>query len=65
MNQSKIWKVRQKCILNGIAEVVVSGIVIDDKMSDSFVGDVNKNIAMMCKKNLIVYMDNVNIPTLF
>ena len=34
-----------KCILNGIAKVVVSGIVINNKISDSFVVDVNKKIA--------------------
>ena len=50
-----------KCISNGIAKVVVSGIVIN-KMSDSFVADVNKKIAMMSKKNSLVYMDNANIP---
>ena len=49
-----------KCISNGIANVV-SGIVINNKKSDSFVGDVNK-IRMMCKKNSLVYMDNANIP---
>ena len=31
-----------KCISNGIAKVVVSGIVINNKMPDSFVVDVNK-----------------------
>ena len=51
-----------KCISNGIAKVVVSGIVMNNKMSDSFIGDVNKEIAMMCKKNSLVYMDNANIP---
>ena len=51
-----------KCISNGIAKVVVSGIVINNKMSDSFVADVNKNIAMISKKNSLVYMDNANIP---
>ena len=50
-----------KCISNGIAKVVVSGIVIN-KMSDSFVADVNKKTAMMSKKNSLVYMDNANIP---
>ena len=50
-----------KCISNGIAKVVVSGIVMNNKMSDSFIGDVNKKIAMMCKKNSLVYMDNANI----
>ena len=51
-----------KCISNGIAKVVVSGNVMNNKMSDSFIGDVNKKIAMMCKKNSLVYMDNANIP---
>ena len=51
-----------KCISKGIAKVVVSGIVINNKMSDSFVADVNKKIAMMSKKNSLVYMDNANIP---
>ena len=51
-----------KCISNGIAKVMVSGIVINNKMSDSFVADVNKKIAMMSKKNSLVYMDNANIP---
>ena len=41
---------------------MVSGIVINSKMSDLFVGDVNKKIAMMYKKNSLVYMDNANIP---
>ena len=41
---------------------MVSGIVVNNKMSDLFVGDVNKKIAMMCKKNSLVYMDNANIP---
>ena len=45
-----------QCISNGIAKFVVSGIVINDKMSDSFVGDVNKKIAMMCKKNSLSHI---------
>ena len=49
-----------KCISNGIANVV-SGIVLNNKKSDSFVGDVNK-IRMMCKKNSLACMDNANIP---
>ena len=52
-----------KCISNGIAKVVVSGIVINNKMSDSFVEDVNKKIAMMCKKNSLVCMDYANSYT--
>ena len=51
-----------KCISNGIAKVVVSGIANNNKMSDLFIADVNKKIAMMCKKNSLVYMDNANIP---
>ena len=50
-----------KCISNGIAKVVVSGIVINN-MSDLFIVDVNKKIAMMCKENSLVYVDNANIP---
>ena len=34
-----------KCISNGIATVVVSGIANNNKMSDLFVGDVNKKIS--------------------
>ena len=40
---------------------MVSAIIINNKMSDSFLGDANKKIAMMCKKNSLVYMDNANI----
>ena len=42
---------------------MVSGIVINNKMSDSFVEDVNKKIAMMCKKNSLVCMDYANSYT--
>ena len=42
-----------KCISNGIAKVVVSAIV-NNKMPDSFVGDFNKKISLMCKKNSLV-----------
>ena len=41
---------------------MLSGIAVNNKMSDSLVGDANKKIAMMCKKNSLVYMDNANIP---
>ena len=51
-----------KCISNVIAKAVVSAIVINNKMSDSFVVSVNKKIAMMCKTNSLVYIDNANIP---
>ena len=51
-----------KCTSNGIAKVVVSGIVINNKMSDLFVAGVNKKVAMMCKKNSLICMDNGNIP---
>ena len=40
---------------------MVSAIVINNKMSDSFLGDANKKTAIMCKKNSLVYMDNANI----
>ena len=33
-----------KCISNGIAKVVVFGIVINDKMSESFVVDVIRRL---------------------
>ena len=52
-----------KCISNGIAKVVVSGIVINNRMSDSFVENVNKKITMMCKKNSLVYLDYANSYT--
>ena len=41
-----------KCISNGIGKDVVSGIVINNETSDSFVADINKKIAMMCKRIL-------------
>ena len=40
---------------------MVSAIAINNKMSDSFLGDANKKIAMICKKNSLVYMDNADI----
>ena len=40
---------------------MVSAIINNNKMSDSLLGDPNKKIAMMCKKNSLVYMDNANI----
>ena len=53
-----------KSISNDTAKVVVSGIVINNKMSDSFAVDVNKKIEMIiknCKDNSLVYIDNANI----
>ena len=41
---------------------MVSGIVINNKMSGSFVVDVNKKIVMMYKENSLVYIDHANIP---
>ena len=43
-------------------KVVVSGIVINNKISDSFVVDVNKKVAMTCKENSLVYISHANIP---
>ena len=48
-----------KFISNGIAKVVVSGIVINKKCLIRF-----QEIAMMYKKNSLVYMDNANILNL-
>ena len=42
---------------------VISGIVVNNKLTNAYISSVNQRISNMCRDNSFVFIDNNNIPT--
>ena len=71
-NQSKaadeliinLKKTATKCMSSGVSKVIVSGIVFNKKVANSFVDEVNSKIISMCEHNSLGYINNGNISNI-
>ena len=71
-NQSKamdeliinLKKTATKCMSFGVSQVIVSGIVYNKKVANSFVDEVNSKIISMCEHNTLGYINNGNISNI-
>ena len=52
-----------KCKSAGVKRVLVSGIVLNNKLTSAYFSSVNQRISNMCWDNSFVFIDNNNIPT--
>ena len=52
-----------KCKSAGVKRVLISGIVINNKLTSAYISSVNQRISNMCRDNSFVFIDNNNIPT--
>ena len=57
-------KTATKCISFGVRKVIVSGIVFNKRVSNSFVDEANSKIISMCKHNTFKYINNRNISNI-
>ena len=52
-----------KCKSAGVKRVLISGIVVNNKLTSAYISSVNQRISDMCRDNSFVFIDNNNIPT--
>ena len=52
-----------KCKSAGVKMVLVSEIVVNNKLTNAYISSVNQRISNMCRDNSFVFIDNNNIPT--
>ena len=52
-----------KCKSAAVKSVLISGIVINNKLTSAYISSVNQRISNMCRDNSFVFIDNNNIPT--
>ena len=46
-----------------VKRVLVSGIVVDNKLTSAYISSVNQRVSNMCRDNSFVFIDNNNILT--
>ena len=52
-----------KCISAGVTRILISGIVVNNKLTNAYISSVNQRISNMSRDNSYVFIDNNNIPT--
>ena len=52
-----------KCKSAGVTRILISGIVVNKKLTSAYISSVNQRISNMCRDNSFVFIDNNNIPT--
>ena len=52
-----------KCKSAGVNRVLISGIVVNNKLTSASITSVKQRISNMCRDNSFVFIDNNNIPT--
>ena len=52
-----------KCKSAGVARILISGIVVNNKLTRAYISSVNQRISNICRDNSFVFIDNNNIPT--
>ena len=52
-----------KCKSAGVKRVLISGIVVNNKLASAYISSLNQRISNMCRDNSFVFIDNNNIPT--
>ena len=53
-----------KCKSAGVTRILISGVVVNNKLTSAYISSVNQWISNMCRDNSFVFIDNNNIPIL-
>ena len=61
--QDNLTQICLKCKSAGIKRVLISGIVVNNKLTSAYISSVNQRISNMCRDNSFVFIENNNIPT--
>jgi len=51
----------KKCKSYGVTNVLISGIAINNRLSNTKINEANQKIANMCNEKLYTFIDNSNI----
>ena len=57
-------KMTTKCMSVGVSKVIVSSIVFNKRVANSFVDEVNSTIISMCKRNSFGFINNRNVSNI-
>ena len=52
-----------KCKSAGITRILISGIVVNKKLTSAYISSVNQRISNVCRDISFVFIDNNNSPT--
>ena len=52
-----------KCKSAGVTRILISGVVVNKKLTSAYFSSVNQRISNMCRDNSFVFIANNNIPT--
>ena len=55
-------QIGSKCKSAGVTRILISGIVVNNKLTSIYISSVNQRISNMCRDNTFVFIDNNNIP---
>ena len=47
----------------GVKKILISGIIVNNKLTSAYISNVNQRISNMCRDNSFVFIDNNNILT--
>ena len=47
----------------GVTRILISGIVVNKKLTSAYISSVNQRISNMCRDNSFVFIGNSNVPT--
>ena len=56
-------QIGRKCKSAGVTRILISGIVVNKKLTSAYISSLNQRISNMCRDNSFVFIDNDNIPT--
>ena len=51
-----------KCKSAGVTRILISGIVVNKKLTNAYISSVNQRISNMCRDNSFLFIDINNIP---
>ena len=57
-------KMATKCMSFGVSQGIVSGIIYNKKVANSFVDEVNSKFISMCEHNSLGYINNGNVSNI-
>ena len=61
--QNLLDNLKQKYKSAGATSIIISGIVVNNKLTNVYILSVNQRIANICRDNTFVFIDKNNIPT--
>ena len=60
---SNLKQIGLKCKSAGVKRILISGIIVNNKLPSAYISSVNQRLFNMCQENLFVFIDNNDIPT--